>query len=85
MVVGSDGALWVFGEYCTDAKGGCRTTSDLFKLDLGTKEWTTITTSGVSPSARTYHTMTSTDGFLWVFGGEISSPSTGEEWSVCYS
>jgi hypothetical protein len=81
MVLGSDGSLWVFGEYCADKKGGCRTSSDLFKLDFGAKEWTTITTSGVSPSARTYHTMASTDGFLWVFGGETLSVA-GEERSV---
>jgi hypothetical protein len=75
MVAGSDGALWVFGElYCRD----CGSSSDLFKLDLGAKEWTKITTSGVSPVARNSHTMTSTDGFLWVHGGNTGSGIIGE-------
>jgi hypothetical protein len=78
MVSGSDGALWVFGEWCTQ-RNGCRTSSDLFKLDLGAKEWTTITTSGVSPVARNSHTMTSTDGFLWVHGGVTGQGVQGEK------
>ena len=75
MVAGSDGALWVFGElYCRD----CGSSSDLFKIDLGAKEWTKITTSGVSPVARNSHTMASTDGFLWVHGGNTGSGNIGE-------
>jgi hypothetical protein len=66
MVTGSDGALWSFGG---DLVGGSSKSGDLFKLDVQTEEWTTITTSGVSPSGRSGHTMGSTDGFLWVFGG----------------
>ncbi len=69
MVTGSDGALWSFGGEMTDSsKSG-----ELFKLDVQTEEWTTITTSGVSPSGRSGHTMGSTDGFLWVFGGRTAS------------
>jgi hypothetical protein len=64
MVTGSDGALWSFGGRTESGYSG-----ELFKLDVETKQWTTITTSGVSPSARWIHTMGSTDGFLWVFGG----------------
>jgi hypothetical protein len=65
MVTGSDGALWSFGgELIGSSKSG-----ELFKLDVQTEEWTTITTSGISPNARSGHTMGSTDGFLWVFGG----------------
>jgi hypothetical protein len=82
MVTGSDGALWLFGEWCTQ-RSGCRTSSDLFKLDLGAKEWTTITTSGVSPVARNSHTMSSTDGFLWVYGGLTGSGVQGEKRNVC--
>ena len=81
MVLGSDGALWVFGEWCTQ-RNDCRTSSDLFKLDLGAKEWTTITTSGISPVARSFHTMTSTDGFLWVHGGVTGQGVQGEKRSV---
>jgi hypothetical protein len=68
MVTGSDGALWSFGGEIETGNSG-----ELFKLDVETKEWTTITTSGVSPSARVGHTMGSTDGFLWVFGGVTAS------------
>jgi hypothetical protein len=74
MVTGSDGAMWCFG-------GG---TNELFKLDVQTKEWTMITTSGVCPRARSHHTMGTTDGFLWVHGGELNSDE-GETRSVCYS
>jgi hypothetical protein len=55
---------------------------DLFKLDVHTEQWTTITTSGVSPSGRAGHTMGITDGFLWVFGGKTIS-GEGEERIVC--
>jgi hypothetical protein len=55
----------VFGGLLTGTTSG-----ELFKLDVQTEEWTMIkTTSGVSPSATTGHTMGSTEGFLWVFGG----------------
>jgi hypothetical protein len=77
MVTGSDGALWSFGGEIETGNSG-----ELFKLDVETKEWTTITTSGVSPSARVGHTMGSTDGFLWVFGGQTVS-GEGEGRSVC--
>ena len=79
MVTGSDGALWSFGgtktvysvtEY---TRGSSLRSGELFKLDVQTEEWTTITTSGVSPSGRTDHSMGSTDGFLWVFGGVTAS------------
>jgi hypothetical protein len=79
MVTGSDGALWSFGGVTTSGRSG-----ELFKLDVEAKQWTTITTSGVSPSARDGHTMGSTDGFLWVFGGDTTS-GEGESRSVCYS
>ncbi len=77
MVTGSDGALWSFGGSTTTGYS-----RELFKLDVETKQWTAITTSGVSPSARLSHTMGSTDGFLWVFGGETDS-GEGEARSVC--
>jgi hypothetical protein len=77
MVTGSDGALWSFGGYTTSGNSG-----ELFKLDVETKQWTTITTSGVSPSARSAHTMGSTEGFLWVFGGETVS-GEGKARIVC--
>ena len=81
MVTGSDGALWSFGGFTPSGHCG-----ELFKLDVETKRWTTITTSGVSPSARSGHTMGSTDGFLWVFGGDTGGASgEGEERTVCYS
>jgi hypothetical protein len=79
MVTGSDGALWSFGGTktvysATDyTLGSSLRFGELFKLDVQTEEWTTITTSGVSPSGRSGHTMGSTDGFLWVFGGRTSS------------
>ncbi len=79
MVVGSDGALWSFG-----GELGSLKSAELFKLDVQTKEWKTITTSGVSPTGRSDHTMGSTDGFLWVFGGATSS-GEGEERIVCGS
>jgi hypothetical protein len=69
MVTGSDGALWSFGGELIDSSKS----DELFKLDVQTEEWTTITTSGVSPSGRSGHTMGSTDGFLWVFGGGTAS------------
>jgi hypothetical protein len=69
MVAGSDGALWYFG----GQSSGSAKSGELFKLDVQTEEWTTITTSGVSPSGRSGHTMGSTDGFLWVFGGRTAS------------
>ncbi len=68
IVTGSDGALWSFGGSTSGRRSG-----ELFKLDVETKQWTTITTSGVSPSARSGHAMGSTDGFLWVFGGVTAS------------
>ncbi len=77
MVRGSDGALWSFGGDTPTGLSG-----ELFKLDVETKQWTTITTSGVSPSARYIHTMGSTDGFLWVFGGNTAS-GEGEARNVC--
>ena len=81
VVTGSDGALWSFGGHTNSGFSG-----ELFKIDVETKEWTTITTSGVSPSARSEHSMGSTDGFLWVFGGIIdSSPGEGEGRNVCYT
>ena len=76
VVTGSDGALWSFGGHSGTLSG------ELFKVDVETKEWTTITTSGVSPSARSEHSMGSTDGFLWVFGGKTDS-GEGEARSVC--
>jgi hypothetical protein len=79
MVTGSDGALWSFGGDTTSGKSG-----ELFKLDVETKQWTTITTSGVSPSARSNHAMGSTDGFLWVFGGNTASGEV-ETRRACYS
>jgi hypothetical protein len=79
MVTGSDGALWSFGGFSKTGMFG-----EMFKLDVETKQWTTITTSGVSPSPRTGHAMGSTDGFLWVFGGQAAS-GEGETRSVCYS
>jgi hypothetical protein len=79
MVTGSDGALWSFGGDTPSGYSG-----ELFKLDVETKQWTTITTSGVSPSERRGHTMGSTDDFLWVFGGETAS-GEGQARSVCYS
>ncbi len=69
MVTDSDGALWVFG----GARPGSGYFGELLKLDVETKQWTTITTSGVSPSARSGHTMVTTDGCLWVFGGRTLS------------
>jgi hypothetical protein len=69
MVTDSDGALWVFG----GDRPGSGYFGDLLKLDVETKQWTTITTSGVSPSARSGHTMVTTDGRLWVFGGSTLS------------
>jgi hypothetical protein len=77
FVTGSDGALWSFGGRTNSGFSG-----ELFKLDVETKQWTTITTSGVSPSARSIHSMGSTDGFLWVFGGHPVS-GEGEERNVC--
>jgi hypothetical protein len=77
MVTGSDGALWSFGGSTASGLSG-----ELFKLDVETKQWTTITTFGVSPSARRDHTMGSTDGFLWVFSGKTGS-GEGEGRSVC--
>ena len=77
MVTGSDGALWSFGGV-TPSGYSC----ELIKLDVETKQWTTINTSGVSPSARFGHTMGITDGFLWVFGGKTIS-GEGEERIVC--
>ncbi len=79
MVTGSEGALWSFGG---EIEFGKSQSGELFKLDVETKQWTTITTSGVSPSARFGHTMGSTDGFLWVFGGNTAS-GEGETRSVC--
>jgi hypothetical protein len=87
MVAGSDGALWSFGG---ELVGGSSKSGELFKLDIQTEEWTTITTSGVSPSGRSGHTMGHTDGFLWVFGGETDSvgETSGqgetETRNVCY-
>jgi hypothetical protein len=73
MVTGSDGALWSFGGELV----GSSNSGELFKLDVQTEEWTKITTgsttSGVSPSGRSGHTMGRTDGFLWVFGGRTVS------------
>jgi hypothetical protein len=71
MVVGSDGSLWSFGGLTS----GKSSSGELFRLDVKTKHWTMITTSGVSPSGRLSHTMTSTEGFLWVFGGQTCSPN----------
>jgi hypothetical protein len=79
MVTGSDGALWSFS-----GTTGSEYSGELFKLDVETKQWTTITTSGVSPSGREGHTMGSTDGFLWVFSGYTAS-GEGVARSVCYS
>jgi hypothetical protein len=79
MVTGSDGALWSFGGFTPSGHCG-----ELFKLDVETKQWTTITTSGVFPSARREHSMGSTDGFLWVFGGYTAS-GEGESRIVCCS
>jgi hypothetical protein len=79
MVTGSDGALWSFGGV-TPSGYSC----ELIKLDVETKQWTTINTSGVSPSARLGHTMGNTDGFLWVFGG-ITDSGEVEVRSLCYS
>jgi hypothetical protein len=83
MVVGSDGALWSFG-----GERGSLLSAELFKLDVQTEEWKTITTSGVSPTPRSGHTMGSTDGFLWVFGGATRSDyvnpgCSNELWRLC--
>jgi hypothetical protein len=69
MVTDSNGSLWVFG----GARPGSGYFGELIKLDVENKQWTTITTSGVSPSARSGHTMGTTDGCLWVFGGRTLS------------
>jgi hypothetical protein len=66
MAAGPDESLWVFG-------GGYPTKmSDLFKLDLDTKEWHIIEPRGsVKPSARIMHRMVSVGIDLYVFGGSI--------------
>jgi hypothetical protein len=85
MVTGTDGSLWFFGGQ-RDVRGFKSEAGDLYKLDVQTEEWTTITTSGVSPTARDGHSMGSTDGFLWVFGGNTRfgrASGKGETRSVC--
>ncbi len=77
MVAGSDGALWFFGGL-TGPDNEQVFSKELFKFDIETKEWTTITTSGLSPSARCYHTMTAVGTDLWVHGGQTNSGEDDE-------
>jgi hypothetical protein len=64
MVTGVDGSVWVFGGADTGS-----ISSTLFKLDVLSKQWITVTTSGASPSARAFHTMTTVGSVLYMFGG----------------
>ena len=56
--------------------GGTRITGDsqppessLFKLDVKMRQWTTMTTTGLSPSKRAYHAMTAAGTSVWIHGG----------------
>jgi hypothetical protein len=76
MVTDEDGAVWVFGGSSGDVP-----TNDLFKLDVEYKQWSTITTLGLLPSARESHSMTSTYRYLWVFGGISNAERVNDLWS----
>ena len=61
----ADGSIWMFG--MSDGS------NDVFKLDVDTKEWSRIKTSGAVPNARSGHSMTTVASDLYVFGGLLES------------
>ena len=63
MAATDDGNFWVFGGYSTMGE------SSLFKFDVPTKQWTAMTTSGPSPSARSGHAMAAVGDQLYLHGG----------------
>ena len=65
VVTTSDGSVWMFGgETETQQK-----VKDFLKLDVQTKQWTTITTSGASPLGRYHHAMTAVGSDIYLHGG----------------
>lgn len=42
---------------------------DLFSYNTETKEWKSLTTKGDSPFSRSYHAMTSSGSYIYLFGG----------------
>ena len=74
MAAGPDGSLWVLGG---DGSDGCsnRGIHGLFKLELDTKEWPTISKI-IEPSAkpcRMEHVMVFVGSDLYMFGGLIAA------------
>ena len=68
MAATDNGTVWMLG--------GTRITGDsqpsessLFKLDVKMRQWTTMTTTGLSPSKRAYHAMTAAGTSVWIHGG----------------
>jgi hypothetical protein len=75
MAAGPDGSIYGFGGQILVS--GTAATSDLFQLDLDTKEWRIIEPQGmVKPSRRWGHGMVAVGSDLYVFGGEIDQGDT---------
>ena len=66
-MVAAAGSLWVFGG---DDQDGA-VDAGFFQLDIETKQWTSITTSGPSPRARSRFAMALLGDVIYIFGGHI--------------
>jgi N-acetylneuraminic acid mutarotase len=80
MVGCPDGALYLFGgkscenlrsgfSYDCGNDAGTQPSNELFKLDLTLGQWSAITSSGPSPSARWDHSMVASGADIFLFGG----------------
>ena len=57
-----------------DATGKTQTFGDLFRYDVGRNKWTKVVSPN-SPPPRSAHQAVAHGGYLYVFGGEFTSPN----------
>ena len=64
----------MFGGECVDATGKTQTFGDLFRYDVDRNKWTKVVSPN-SPPPRSAHQAVAHGGYLYVFGGEFTSPN----------
>ena len=64
----------MFGGECVDAGGKTQTFGDLFRYDVDRNRWTKVVAPN-APPPRSAHQAVVHGGYLYVFGGEFTSPN----------
>jgi hypothetical protein len=69
--------LLLFGGECTDDAGKVRVFSELFRFETAKRRWSLIRSPG-SPPPRSAHQAVLHRHFVYVFGGEFTSPNQAQ-------